>query len=681
MKAVTPIPFVRAKFTDKCGKPLAGGKVYTYEANTTTLKATYKDPYGLTENTNPIVLDSAGEADIYLHGTYRIRIMSRNNVIINDVDKIGSWYSSGLQDTLNNISNGMNEQLKPLLDAAAALGAGANGWITDIVATNIKDASTQDLFNQKGVTTVNSTDELNTLDKWSGRTVNVQNVGVFSFDASSNTWQQLSQKAKIGFDIEDWLKNTIITPDLFLKQAGGDDLKAFYLACDKANSLNLPVTLLPRTYELSDSIDLRKASCGITTSSERFSATTLKAIANTSNASTFVNYQNMDRTKLCSFRVDANSLYDIGIDSSYTLQVGPSLNITFETIWVKGYNKIGWLAENNSDVYFKSCAVFEPGTKSDKTVISIRCVTIGGPAQFECCNFLGGKQQVAAQHITNIMCVLSGIEFLKGSWNNYSAVGTHHFADLATNSCFTITGELWGFDVSGGLCEASDDGYLFSGNGGNTVTGKLQFNGTKITPNTGKMYLDRGTLGLKYGNLIASFNGGMQGLTGLDSLKIFDDVSLNSTNNTVSAISKDVVMSASAYRNYRTERSNLFSRTYTQRNDSSLVNVSPIYGTLSSNGGYYGVIDILSNKVAAGILNVISDDKRKSAQYRINNLLDANGNVVFNIVEVSNLSTTSNKFTVYYADNNLHVILSRDFPDDKTIKNVDYSFSGFITNT
>ena len=255
MKAVTPIPFVRAKFTDKCGKPLAGGKVYTYEANTTTLKATYKDPYGLTENTNPIVLDSAGEADIYLHGTYRIRIMSRNNVIINDVDKIGSWYSSGLQDTLNNISNGMNEQLKPLLDAAAALGAGANGWITDIVATNIKDASTQDLFNQKGVTTVNSTDELNTLDKWSGRTVNVQNVGVFSFDASSNTWQQLSQKAKIGFDIEDWLKNTIITPDLFLKQAGGDDLKAFYLACDKANSLNLPVTLLPRTYELNDTID------------------------------------------------------------------------------------------------------------------------------------------------------------------------------------------------------------------------------------------------------------------------------------------------------------------------------------------------------------------------------------------------------------------------------------------
>ena len=74
VRAVTPIPFVKARFFDRCGKPLAGGKVYTYEANTTTPKVTYKDPYGLTPNTNPIILDAAGEADIYLDGTYRIRI-------------------------------------------------------------------------------------------------------------------------------------------------------------------------------------------------------------------------------------------------------------------------------------------------------------------------------------------------------------------------------------------------------------------------------------------------------------------------------------------------------------------------------------------------------------------------------------------------------------------------------
>ena len=141
VRAVTPIPFVKARFFDRCGKPLAGGKVYTYEANTTTPKVTYKDPYGLTPNTNPIILDAAGEADIYLDGTYRIRITDRNDVLVNDVAKIGSWFSDNLQDTLDNISGAMDDALKPILqnldeviNTAAAAGAGANGWIDTLVA-------------------------------------------------------------------------------------------------------------------------------------------------------------------------------------------------------------------------------------------------------------------------------------------------------------------------------------------------------------------------------------------------------------------------------------------------------------------------------------------------------------------------------------------------------------------
>ena len=142
VRAVTPIPFVKARFFDRCGKPLTGGKIYTYEANTTTPKVTYKDPYGLTPNTNPIILDAAGEADIYLEGTYRIRITDRNDVLVNDVEKIGSWFSDNLQDTLDNISGAMDEALKPILqnldeaiNTAAAAGAGANGWSDLLVST------------------------------------------------------------------------------------------------------------------------------------------------------------------------------------------------------------------------------------------------------------------------------------------------------------------------------------------------------------------------------------------------------------------------------------------------------------------------------------------------------------------------------------------------------------------
>ena len=154
VRAVTPIPFVKARFFDRCGKPLTGGQIYTYEANTTTPKVTYKDPYGLTPNTNPIILDAAGEADIYLDGTYRIRITDRNDVLVNDVAKIGSWFSDNLQDTLDNISGAMDDAIKPVLQSlddaintAAAAGAGANGWTDLLIALtsgrNLRDKLTE----------------------------------------------------------------------------------------------------------------------------------------------------------------------------------------------------------------------------------------------------------------------------------------------------------------------------------------------------------------------------------------------------------------------------------------------------------------------------------------------------------------------------------------------------------
>ena len=55
---------------DNNGDPLAGGKIYTYSAGTTTPKATYTTAAGDVENTNPIILDSAGRAVIFVQGSY-----------------------------------------------------------------------------------------------------------------------------------------------------------------------------------------------------------------------------------------------------------------------------------------------------------------------------------------------------------------------------------------------------------------------------------------------------------------------------------------------------------------------------------------------------------------------------------------------------------------------------------
>lgn len=60
MAQISPV-FNLPFFTDVNGNPLAGGLIYTYEAGSfSTAKVTYTSEAGDVENTNPIVLDSAG---------------------------------------------------------------------------------------------------------------------------------------------------------------------------------------------------------------------------------------------------------------------------------------------------------------------------------------------------------------------------------------------------------------------------------------------------------------------------------------------------------------------------------------------------------------------------------------------------------------------------------------------
>lgn len=114
---------INSQFIDDCGKPLAGGKVYTYEAKTTTLKPTYADVEGLAVNTNPIILDESGRANIHLDiGAYRIRILNKKGALIADAPEI-SRYVTGteLDEFLQNVENGVNElnQVKETLETVA----------------------------------------------------------------------------------------------------------------------------------------------------------------------------------------------------------------------------------------------------------------------------------------------------------------------------------------------------------------------------------------------------------------------------------------------------------------------------------------------------------------------------------------------------------------------------------
>lgn len=83
------LPNGRQQYFDLNGNPLTGGAVYFYIPLTTTFKNTWVDPERLALNTNPVLLDASGEADIFGDGIYR--------QILKDVNGNTIWDKPSIQ--------------------------------------------------------------------------------------------------------------------------------------------------------------------------------------------------------------------------------------------------------------------------------------------------------------------------------------------------------------------------------------------------------------------------------------------------------------------------------------------------------------------------------------------------------------------------------------------------------
>lgn len=70
------------------GLPLAGGQVFTYISGTTTPKSSYMDVGAVVENANPVILNDAGYAPIFLEGSYRIVIRDADGVQLYAFDDV-----------------------------------------------------------------------------------------------------------------------------------------------------------------------------------------------------------------------------------------------------------------------------------------------------------------------------------------------------------------------------------------------------------------------------------------------------------------------------------------------------------------------------------------------------------------------------------------------------------------
>lgn len=99
-----------AQFFDNNGVPLTGGKLYSYQAGTTTPAPTYTTSAGNVAHTNPIILDAAGrvpssgEIWLPLDVSYKFILYTSTNVLIASYDDISS-NGSGVFPDLGNTSN------------------------------------------------------------------------------------------------------------------------------------------------------------------------------------------------------------------------------------------------------------------------------------------------------------------------------------------------------------------------------------------------------------------------------------------------------------------------------------------------------------------------------------------------------------------------------------------------
>ena len=89
---ISPDP--RLQFFASDGSFLVGGKLYTYAAGTTTPLATYTTYTGLIANTNPIILDSRGEASVWLSS-------SKYKFVLKTAADVEVWTQDQLQGYAN----------------------------------------------------------------------------------------------------------------------------------------------------------------------------------------------------------------------------------------------------------------------------------------------------------------------------------------------------------------------------------------------------------------------------------------------------------------------------------------------------------------------------------------------------------------------------------------------------
>jgi hypothetical protein len=139
MASLTPTP--KQQFFDANGNPLVLGKVYTYAGGTTTPIPTYVDQTGATANTNPIILNSRGMANIWLEPTLAYKF------VVTDANDVTQYTTDNIVAPLDNLSFGSPPPIgndSPNTGAFTTLSATGDVTFSGVGATQLQVGASGD---------------------------------------------------------------------------------------------------------------------------------------------------------------------------------------------------------------------------------------------------------------------------------------------------------------------------------------------------------------------------------------------------------------------------------------------------------------------------------------------------------------------------------------------------------
>lgn len=167
MSRYLQVDFLLPGFRDSSGNSLAGGKVYSYEAGTSTLKALANVSDGGTFHTNPLILDARGAAAAWGNGKYKFIIKDADDVTQYTWDNLdyskpedSNFYSGASTGSSNAYVLSPSPAIASLEDGAVYTFI-ANHASTGAATVNVSGLGVKSLVRSDGSTAINTGDITN----------------------------------------------------------------------------------------------------------------------------------------------------------------------------------------------------------------------------------------------------------------------------------------------------------------------------------------------------------------------------------------------------------------------------------------------------------------------------------------------------------------------------------------